>query len=181
MSPSKSWCLLLYKLHNESCFSYFALNISPEFLVVVCCWVAKLCLTLATPWTVAHQAPLSMGSPRQEYQSGLLFASPGDLPDPGIKPKSPVLHANSLPLSRIPCLLKFRKLCVGVLAFYFSMESCKITRFQKVKYSQEKELKAEHTYFPQLFQWRLALDHFRVPCPWHVRSLALVWEGLLLR
>ena len=46
---------------------------------------------LATPWTVAHQAPLSMGFPRQEYWSGLPFPSPGDLPEPGIKPVSPAL------------------------------------------------------------------------------------------
>ena len=44
-----------------------------------------------TPWTVACQAPLSMGFPRQEYQSGLPFPSPRDLPDPGIKPTSPAL------------------------------------------------------------------------------------------
>ena len=44
-----------------------------------------------TPWTVAHQAPLSMGFPRQEYWSGLPFSSPGDLPDSGIKPASPAL------------------------------------------------------------------------------------------
>ena len=44
-----------------------------------------------TPWTVARQAPLSMGFPRQEYWSGLLFPSPGDLPNPGIKPLSPAL------------------------------------------------------------------------------------------
>ena len=43
------------------------------------------------PWTVACQAPLSMGFPRQEYWSGLPFSSPGDLPDPGIEPMSPVL------------------------------------------------------------------------------------------
>ena len=43
------------------------------------------CLTLATPWTVALQVPLSMRFPRQEYWSGLPFASPGDLPDPGIE------------------------------------------------------------------------------------------------
>ena len=43
----------------------------------------------ATPWTVAHQAPLSMGFSRQEYWSGLPFPSPGDLPDPGIEPRSP--------------------------------------------------------------------------------------------
>ena len=45
----------------------------------------------ATPWTVAHQAPLSMGFSRQEHWSGLPFPSPGDLPDPGIKPRSPAL------------------------------------------------------------------------------------------
>ena len=44
-----------------------------------------------TPWTVAYQAPLSMGFSRQEYWSGLPFPSPGDLPNPGIKPRSPVL------------------------------------------------------------------------------------------
>ena len=42
----------------------------------------------ATPWTVAHQAPLSTGFSRQEYWSGLPFPSPGDLPDPGIQPTS---------------------------------------------------------------------------------------------
>ena len=41
-----------------------------------------------TPWTVAHQAPLSLGFSRQEYWSGLPFPSPGDLPDPGIEPGS---------------------------------------------------------------------------------------------
>ena len=45
----------------------------------------------ATPWCIARQAPLTMGFPRQEYWSGLPFPSPGDLPDPGIKPTSPAL------------------------------------------------------------------------------------------
>ena len=45
----------------------------------------------ATLWTVACQAPLSMELSRQEYCSGLPFPSPGDLPDPGIKPESPAL------------------------------------------------------------------------------------------
>ena len=44
-----------------------------------------------TPWTVAHQAPLSMEFPRQEYWSGLTFPSPRDFPDPEIKPASPAL------------------------------------------------------------------------------------------
>ena len=47
----------------------------------------------ATPWTVARQAPLSMGFPRQEYWSGLPFPSPGDLPNPRIKPSSPISPA----------------------------------------------------------------------------------------
>ena len=50
-----------------------------------------------TPWTVAHQAPLSMEFPRQEYWSGLPFPSPGDHPDPGMKHGSPALEADSLP------------------------------------------------------------------------------------
>ena len=50
----------------------------------------------ATPWTVAHQAPPSMGISRQEYWSGLPFPSPGDLPDPGIEPRSPALQADTL-------------------------------------------------------------------------------------
>ena len=50
----------------------------------------------ATPWTVAHQAPLSIGFSRQEFWSGLPFPPPEDLPNPGIKPKSPALRANAL-------------------------------------------------------------------------------------
>ena len=52
-------------------------------------------LLFATPWTVAHQAPLSVGFSRQEYWSGLPFPSPGDLPDPGIEPRSPALQTDS--------------------------------------------------------------------------------------
>ena len=50
----------------------------------------------ATPWTVAYQAPPSMGFSRQEYWSGLPFPSPGDLPNPGIEPGSPALQADAL-------------------------------------------------------------------------------------
>ena len=49
-----------------------------------------------TPWTVAHQDPLSMGFSRPEYWSGLPFPSPGDLPNPGIEPRSPALQADAL-------------------------------------------------------------------------------------
>ena len=59
--------------------------------------VAKSCPTLETSWTVAHQAPLSMGFSRQEYWSGLPFPSPGDLPNPGIELRSPALQVDTLP------------------------------------------------------------------------------------
>ena len=57
------------------------------------CVIAQSCLT---PWTVAHQAPLSMEFSRQEYWSGLPFPSPGYLPDPGVKPRSPAFQVDSL-------------------------------------------------------------------------------------
>ena len=59
--------------------------------------VTNSCPILATPWTVAHQASLSMGLPRQEYWSGLPVPSSGDLTDSGIEPRSPALQADSLP------------------------------------------------------------------------------------
>ena len=55
--------------------------------------------SVMTPWTVAYQVPLSMGFPRQEFWNGLQFPSPGDLPDPRIKPTSlgsPARQADSL-------------------------------------------------------------------------------------
>ena len=62
----------------------------------IVCQLLSHVLFIAIAWTVAHQAPLSMGFSRQEYWSGLPFPSPGDLPHPGIEPGSPVLQANSL-------------------------------------------------------------------------------------
>ena len=56
-----------------------------------CCLVTKSCLILCDLWTIACQAPLSLGFPRQDYWSGLPFPSPGHLPDPGIIPASPAL------------------------------------------------------------------------------------------
>ena len=65
--------------------------------VCVCVLVTQLCPTLATPWTISHQAPLSVKFSRQEYWSGLPFSSPADLPDPDIEPGSPALQADALP------------------------------------------------------------------------------------
>ena len=58
----------------------------------------------ATPWTVAYHAPPSMEFSRQEYRSGLPFPSPGDLPDPGIKPGSSTLQADTLPSEPPPLI-----------------------------------------------------------------------------
>ena len=73
-----------------------------------------------TPWTVVQQAPLSMEFSRQEHWSGLPFPSPEDLPDPGIKPRSLTLKAESLPSEtpyRVPnTCTPFYFLCYGVEA-----------------------------------------------------------------
>ena len=67
-------------------------DLSPSCAVQLlsCVWL------FVTPWTVAHQAPLSMGYSRQDW-SGLPLSSPGDLPNPGIKHESPTIQAVSLP------------------------------------------------------------------------------------
>ena len=81
--------------------SSFSLSLSPFYFdqghesESVHHWVVSN--SLWPPWTIAHQAPLSMEFPRQEYWSGLPFLSPGDLLDPEIKPGSPALQADSLP------------------------------------------------------------------------------------
>ena len=61
-----------------------------EVLITQCVWL------FAIPWTVAHQAPLSMGFSRQEYWNGMPFPFPGAFPDPGIKLQSPCLQTDSL-------------------------------------------------------------------------------------
>ena len=70
-------------------------------LLSACTCVLSHVQLFATPWTVAHQAPLSMGFSRQGYWSGLPFPSPGDLPNPGIEPGSPALQADSSPLCHL--------------------------------------------------------------------------------
>ena len=64
-----------------------------------CCLVVNMSNPFAIPWTIAPQVPLSTEFPRQEYWTGLLFPSTGDLPDPRIEPASLAWQAGSLPLS----------------------------------------------------------------------------------
>ena len=79
------------KLRGPDCQSVFSAVFHVHDYVLNC---VRL---IATPWIVAHQAPLSMGFPRQEYWIGLPFPSPGDRLAPGIEPGSLALHTDSLP------------------------------------------------------------------------------------
>ena len=78
---------LLFGIHSMSWVQLFMLTIQvwSEVKSLSHVWLFK------TPWTVAYQIPPSMGFSRQEYWNGLPFPSPGDLPDPGIEPRSPIL------------------------------------------------------------------------------------------
>ena len=68
-----------------------------ESVCMLVCAQSLSCVQLfATPWTIAQQAPLSTGLPRQEYRNGLPFPSPGDLPDPRTEPRSPALQEDAL-------------------------------------------------------------------------------------
>ena len=74
-------------------------NLSHEeglFFLVVNAQSLSYVQIFATPWTIAHKAPLSMEFSRQEYWSGLSFPFPGDPPNPGIEPRSPALQADRL-------------------------------------------------------------------------------------
>ena len=71
-------------------------HLEDEEMECMCAKSLQSCLTLLSLWTVAQQAPLTMGFSRQEFWSGLPFPSPGDLPNPGIKPDSlPLSHQGS--------------------------------------------------------------------------------------
>ena len=71
--------------------------VSSQDSPMCCAWSLSRAWLFATFQTVAHQAPLPMGFSRQEYWSGLPCPPPGDLPNPGIVPRSPTLQADSLP------------------------------------------------------------------------------------
>ena len=77
----------------------------------------------ATPWTIVYQAPQSMEFSRQEYWSGLPFPSPGDLPNPGIEPRSPVLQAYAL-LSEPPGKDRFKEIRYRLLSLRAWCECC---------------------------------------------------------
>ena len=77
--------------YSQSDYLFYSFLILPSVQLLSCVGL------FVTPWAVACQSPPSMGFSRKEYWSGLPFPSPGNLPDPGIKPWSPALQADSLP------------------------------------------------------------------------------------
>ena len=88
----------------------------------------------ATPWTLASQAPLSMGFSRPEYWSGLPFTSPGDLPNPGIELRSPALQADSLPAElsgESKCALLHSTLGIIILFIYAHLAFFQTSPFSK--------------------------------------------------
>ena len=76
-------------MYLQMCKMYFVhLLVISAILMYVPAQLLSCVQLFGTPWTVAPQAPLPMGFPKQEYRSGLPFPPPGDLPDPGIEPLS---------------------------------------------------------------------------------------------
>ena len=96
---------------NTEAEEFYSLRIniwvSRSFFVIWKCQSLSCVWLFANPWTVVHQAPLSMRFSRIEYWSGLPFPSPGDLPNPGIEPGSPTLQVGSLPSERMFPLTKW--------------------------------------------------------------------------
>ena len=85
------WLCVYMLSHFSRVWLFNTISFILPCVIANSCLVAKSCPALCDPMDVAHQTPLSMGFPRQEYWSGLPFPPPGDLPHPGIKPESPAL------------------------------------------------------------------------------------------
>ena len=86
-APKSTWTVATAGLENNKPVRCWKVKVKS----LSCAWLS------ATPWTVAYQAPPYMGFSRHEYWSGLPFPSPGDLPNPGIEPRSPALQTDALP------------------------------------------------------------------------------------
>ena len=95
-----------------------------------------------TPWTITYQTPLSMGFSKQEYWSGFPFLSPGDLPDPGIKPRSPALQADALP-SEPPGKPKNVQITVQLHSFHILARLCSKSFKGVISYTLRACLKNE--------------------------------------
>jgi len=111
--------------------------------VCVHVWVFSDVQVFATPLTIAHQAPLSMGYSRHKYWSGLPFPSPGDLPNPGIKPTSSMssaIQADSLPLNHLGSPISQTE----------KNKYCKISPASGIKKGRKGKRKKYHKYREQI-------------------------------
>ena len=113
----------------------------------------------ATPWTVARQAPPSTGFSRQECWSGLPFPSPGDLPDPGIKPESHTLQAGSLPSDPLGGLNADKKQEAGIATLVF----CSTGTFCH----RSRSIARDQTYILLLFSRSVVFDSLQLHGPQH--------------
>ena len=93
----RNWSLPLGKSELSKIYTYDVFTLTVLWVCREVGLVTKSCPALKTSQMVAHQGPLSMGFPKQEYGSGLPFPSSGELPNPGIKPRLSALQADSLP------------------------------------------------------------------------------------
>ena len=121
----------------------------------------------ATPWTVAHQAPPSVGFFRQEYWSGLPFPSPGDLPNPGIEPESPALEAEALssepPGKPMNMMLAVAYSCIAFIIKEMSFYPCFVKCFYHKSILKVKVKSLSHV---QLFA-----------TPWTIQSMEFSRSG----
>ena len=82
--PDLLSCTVICARMLDNCIRFF-------FFLLLLLSQSAVSDSFATPWTIVHQSPLSVGFPKQEHWSGLPFPTPGDLPNPGIEPASPSL------------------------------------------------------------------------------------------
>ena len=138
----------LLQIHNE---------VFRGDLISETCFEVKLLSRVrffATSWTVAYQAPPSMGFSRQEYWSGLPFPSPGDLPNSGIKPGSPALQADALtsepPGKHNTCFKVYEKWPIIIEKddqYHQSLEKCITGRHLNLCATREAQIKTTVSYY----------------------------------
>ena len=141
-SRAEDICMRKFSVVTSVCFNWLAACVAVY---------TKSCLTVfVTPWTVAHQAPLSMRLPKEEYWSGLPFPPPGDFPDSVMESRFPALQADSLPLSHLgspdslqdPIWGIGKEICVGISAslmvswswLVFGRVSCKFNAWDRMSH-----------------------------------------------
>ena len=136
-----------------------------------------------TPWTVAHQGPLSMGFPRQEYWEGWPFPSAGELSNPGTESTSPALLVDSLPLSHLESPFSIVAASIytptnGAQAFYLTIlaNTCYLFSFWCQPFWSMRS--ATSLWFWLAFPWRLVTPNIFSCACWS--SVCLLWKIVYL-